>query len=83
MVNVLLTDSAVDDNSYNINYVTLDGILHEDIAINGEVDFFPELGAWAKFENNINKTGSVLTECSQFHFFKYLIIKISVKIKKN
>jgi hypothetical protein len=60
MVNVLLTDSAVDDNSYNINYVTLDGILHEDIAING-VDFFPELGAWAKFENNINKTGSVLT----------------------
>ncbi len=57
MVNALLTASAVDDNSSNINYVTLDGILHEDISINGEVDFSPELGAWAKFENNINKTG--------------------------
>ncbi len=70
MVNVFLTASAVDDNSFIINYVTLDGILHEDIAINGEVNLFPELGAWAKFENNINKTGSVFI-IAFFQIFKH------------
>ncbi len=57
LLNILLSVSADEQNVNKINFVTLDGVLHDGIAIDGNVEFNEQMAVWAKYENNINKTG--------------------------
>jgi len=59
ILNALLSANAVEDNVQAISYVTLDGLLHNDIAINGQIKEYQDMAAWAKYQNQINKTGFV------------------------
>jgi hypothetical protein len=67
----LLNVFAIEENKTIINYVTLDGVLHEGSAEANILELHPDLTAWAYYENNINKTG--------FVFYYFLILSINKK----
>jgi hypothetical protein len=58
-LNVLFIGYANGENSNIINYITLDGVLHNGFYEESNFLLNPDLTAWAKYENNINKTGFV------------------------